>query len=140
MRIFAAVSKQIGLLFLNDNKNATFLNGTTAIPVKAGAFVIFMGDVPHNTIINTGLSNLLEALLLLKRRLSLPVARGGCTTDDNCEGGKCECTYRYRHALRKLDDLRDDPWERTFSKKGKGSCTGGSGNCVFTSKKSKSSG
>jgi hypothetical protein len=48
-----AEHENVGFVFLDDHPHATFLHGTTSVPVQKGVMVIFPGMVPHHTVVHS---------------------------------------------------------------------------------------
>ena len=56
----------VSFLMLNTNKDAYFSHGDVSVPIQEGTMVTFPGNVPHQTIINSGKVNLLGPFDVMK--------------------------------------------------------------------------
>jgi hypothetical protein len=51
--------EQVAFVFLNDNKDASFVIGDEKVPVISGNMIMFNGNVEHNTVVKSGVVRLL---------------------------------------------------------------------------------
>ena len=80
-----AVDK-VAFVFLDSNPEATFVHGSTEIPVEAGKLVVFDGNVPHNTRVARGTVALAGPIDL--RRLSVVWVLGSGPSPKSVKGPK----------------------------------------------------
>jgi len=87
----------VAFLWTEDNEDGHFRYGDVTVPIWAGTFVTFRGDIPHYTMLKSG-----TALMLGPFEVSTPhpigsIAHDTCTEDFSVCGEdeeECECSSR----------------------------------------------